>query len=64
VSRDGSVGIATGHGAERPRGRISSPGRGKIFLLSTSSRPVLTPIKPPIQWVPGALSSGGKAAGA
>jgi hypothetical protein len=27
--------------ARRPRSRSSSPGRGKIFLLSTSSRPAL-----------------------
>jgi hypothetical protein len=39
----------------RQRGRGSSPGRGEIFLLSTSSRPVLGPTHPPIQWVPGAL---------
>jgi hypothetical protein len=42
--------------AGRPRGRSSSPGRVKNFLFSTSSRPVLWPIQPPIQWVPGALS--------
>jgi hypothetical protein len=47
----------------RPRGRSSSPGRGKIFLLSTSTRPVLGPTQPPIEWVPGALSPGCKAAG-
>jgi hypothetical protein len=34
----------------------SSPGRGKIFLLSTSSRPVLGSTQPPVQWVPGTLS--------
>jgi hypothetical protein len=37
-----------------------SPGRGNIFLLSTSSRPVLGPIQTPIQRVPGALSPGVK----
>jgi hypothetical protein len=48
----------------RPRGRISSPGRGKIFLLSTSaSRPVLGPIQPPIQWVPGGSFPGLKRPG-
>jgi hypothetical protein len=43
--------------AGRPRGRSSSPGRGKISFLSTSSRPVLGPTQPPIQWVQGALST-------
>jgi hypothetical protein len=30
----------------------SSPGKVKNFLISTSSRPVLRPTQPPIQWVP------------
>jgi hypothetical protein len=42
--------------AERPatgwRGQSSSTNRGKIFLLSMSSRPVLGPAQTPIQWVP------------
>jgi hypothetical protein len=42
--------------AGRPKGRSSIPDRGKIFLLSTSSRPVLGFTQPPIQWVLGALS--------
>jgi hypothetical protein len=46
--------------AGRPRGWSSSSGRGKIFLLSTSSRSVLGPPQPPILWVPGALSRGVK----
>jgi hypothetical protein len=33
-----------------------SPSRGKIFLLSTSSRPVLGPMQPPMPWILGALS--------
>jgi hypothetical protein len=37
--------------AVRPRDSSSSPGKGKIFLLSMFSRPVLGPIQPPIQWV-------------
>jgi hypothetical protein len=32
--------------------------QGKIFLFSTQFTPVLGPTQPPIQWVPGALSSG------
>jgi hypothetical protein len=46
--------------AGRPRGRSSSPGRGRIFLFPTSSRPVLGPSQPPIQWVLGVLSLGVK----
>jgi hypothetical protein len=33
------------------RGRSSSPGRGKIFILPTSSNPILLPTQPRIQWV-------------
>jgi hypothetical protein len=32
------------------------PRQEKIYLLSTSSRLVLGPTQPPIQWIPGALS--------
>jgi hypothetical protein len=46
--------------AGRPKGRSSSPSRGKVFFLSTTSRPVLGPTQPPIQWVPGALFTGVK----
>jgi hypothetical protein len=35
-----------------------------IFLFSTASRTALRPTQSPIQWVPRALSLGGKAAGA
>jgi hypothetical protein len=41
--------------ARKPRGRISSPGRDKFFLLSTPSRPVLGPTQSHIQWKPGTL---------
>jgi hypothetical protein len=47
----------------RPRGRSSSPARGKNFLLSTTSIPVLGPTQPPIQWVLGSLSLGAKKPG-
>jgi hypothetical protein len=42
----------------RLRGRISSPGRVKNFIFSTSSRSALGPTQPPIQWVLVALSLG------
>jgi hypothetical protein len=42
------------------RDQNSSPGRPKIVLLSISSRPALGSIQLPIQWIPGALSSGVK----
>jgi hypothetical protein len=35
----------------------------RVGVFSTSSRPVLGPTQHPIQWVPGASFSGGKAAG-
>jgi hypothetical protein len=47
----------------RPRCRSSSPRRGMIFLLSTSSRPILGPTEPHIQWVIGAFSPGVKRSG-
>jgi hypothetical protein len=34
------------------------------YLLSVASRPALVPTQPPTQWVSGAISPGGKAAGA
>jgi hypothetical protein len=49
--------------AGRLTGRNSSPGRVKNFLSSKSPRPALGFTKPPIQWVPGALSSGIKGPG-
>jgi hypothetical protein len=55
--------IAT-NSAGRPMGRISNPGRGKIFLLSTSSRPIPEPTHPPIQWTRGGVVfPGNKAVG-
>jgi hypothetical protein len=56
TSRDSVVGIVTGHGAGLPRGRSSN----HFFM---SSRLVLEPTQPPIQWVPGALSPGVKRPG-
>jgi hypothetical protein len=58
LSTDSAVSTAAGYGQDGS----SSPGRAKIFLLSTSSRLVLGPTLPPIQWARG-LFSRGKAAG-
>jgi len=38
--------------------------RGLGIFLVTMSRPALVPTQPPIQWEPGAVSLGGKMAGA
>jgi hypothetical protein len=46
--------------AGRPRGRSSDLGGVKSFHFSISSRPVLGPTQPPVQWVSGALSPGVK----
>jgi hypothetical protein len=50
--------------AGRLRGQSSSPGRMKKVHFSVSSRLTLGSTQPPIQWVPGALSLGGKVTGA
>jgi hypothetical protein len=34
-------------------GRVSIPGRGKIFLFSIASRPALGPTHPSVLWVQG-----------
>jgi hypothetical protein len=43
--------------------RSSIPSRYKMLLLAPASRPALGPTQPPIQWVPGALSTGVKRLG-
>jgi hypothetical protein len=43
--------------------RVRFPAVQVFFLFSTASRPVLGPIRPPIQWVPGNLSLGVKRQG-
>jgi hypothetical protein len=63
-SRDSAVGIATGYGLDERGVGVRIPGGGKNFHLSMSCIPALGPTQPPIQWVPGALSPRGKAAGA
>jgi hypothetical protein len=61
-SRDSAVGIATGYGLDGLRVRVRVL-VGHNFLSSTSSRPVLGPTQPPVQWLPGALSLGVKRPG-
>jgi hypothetical protein len=50
---DSSVGIATGCRLDDQGVGVRVPVRSRIF---TSSRPVLGPTEPPIQYVPGAIS--------
>jgi hypothetical protein len=59
VSRDSSVGIATGY---ELNGLDSIPGKGKIlFSLSTEFTPALDLIQPPIQWLSGVKRLGPEA---
>jgi hypothetical protein len=59
-SWDSIVGITKGDGLD---GRGSISWKDKIFLFSIASRPAVGPTQPPIQWVPWALSPGGKRQG-
>jgi hypothetical protein len=60
-SQDSSVGIKERLRAGRPE--FDSRERQEIFLSSTASSPALRPTQPPVQWVPVALSPGGKQRG-
>jgi hypothetical protein len=63
MSRDSSVGIATGYGLDDQGFGVPGPVGSKNFQFSMSSRPALGSTLPPIQWVPGALSPGIKRPG-
>jgi hypothetical protein len=52
-----AVGIATGYRLDDQGVGVRVP-LGARFFSSTSSRPVLGPTQPPIQWVPGTFSPG------
>jgi hypothetical protein len=58
MSRDSSVGIATGYGLDYRMNGIRFPKGAGNFSLDTVSRPALGPIQHLIQWVPGALYLG------
>jgi hypothetical protein len=58
--RDGVVGIATGYGLDNGGVAVRVP--VELVIFYTLSRPVLGPTQPPIQWVPGDISPGSKAA--
>jgi hypothetical protein len=62
-SRDRVVDICDWLRAGRPRGRSSSPGGGRNFHFSKSSRPALGSTQHPIQWIPDPLYAGVKRPG-
>jgi hypothetical protein len=63
VSRDNSVGIATGYGLDDRGSRVRFRRGLGIFLFTTVSRTALGPTTPPTEWVLGALSLGVKRQG-
>jgi hypothetical protein len=58
-SLDGSVGVPKSY---ELGGQCSIRGRGKIFLFSIASNPVLVPTQPPIQWFPPRVKRPGREA--
>jgi hypothetical protein len=59
-SQDSLAGTATGYGLDGRGIGVRVDVGAKIFLVSTSCRPVLGPTKPPIKWVPWTSSPGVK----
>jgi hypothetical protein len=55
--------IEAGYGLDDRGVGVRVPVEARIFYFPVSSRPTLGSTQPPIQWVPGALSSGVKASG-
>jgi hypothetical protein len=62
-NRDSSVGISLGYGWTIVVVGFDSRRGLRIFLFTTASKTALRLTQPPVQWVPGALSLGSKAAG-
>jgi hypothetical protein len=58
-----SVCRATSYGLDDRGVGFRVPVGSRNFLFSTSSRPAMEPIQPPIQWVPGAICTGIKRPG-
>jgi hypothetical protein len=56
MSRESSVGIATGYGLDDRGPRIRFPKGTGNFFFDTMSRPAQGPTRPPTQWVSGAIS--------
>jgi hypothetical protein len=63
MSQESVVGIATGYGLDDGGVGIRVPVRSKMFFSARLSRQALGFTQPPIQWVPGALSTGVKRPG-
>jgi hypothetical protein len=61
MSRDSSVGIATGYGLDNQGGGSSIPVRVNNFHFSVSSRPALGSTQPAIKWVLGVKRQGREA---